>query len=133
MLRKREAATSFDQIDTLVGGDTVFRGAITAAGTVRIDGKLEGEVTTKGDIVIGESGQVEGTLQGRNLLVAGEVQGNIIASGKVEMASTGQVFGDIKVGSLVVDSGAVFHGNCQMEGASKDSIGKKAAATPSAS
>lgn len=114
MLRKRENQ-SYEEIDTIIGTDTVFTGKITAKGSVRIDGGLQGDIITKGDIVVGDTGKIEGNLHARNILIAGELQGNVVASGKLELANTAQIIGDLKVSSLVIDDGAVFQGTCQMD------------------
>lgn len=114
MLRKREAQ-SYGEIDTIIGADTVFTGKITAKGSVRIDGGLQGDITTNGDIVIGDTGRVDGNIYARNVLIAGQMKGNVVASGKLELANTARMVGDLKVSSLVIDDGAVFQGTCQMD------------------
>lgn len=124
MLRKRETQ-SYDEIETIIGAGTVFQGTIRATGSVRIDGGLKGDVITKGDVVIGDSGRIEGNLEARNVLVAGQMQGNIGATGKLEIAASGRITGDLRVKSLVIDDGALFQGNCQMESSSKSSTGQK--------
>jgi cytoskeletal protein CcmA (bactofilin family) len=114
----RKAATesvNYEKIDTLIGKDTVFQGVISATGTVRIDGEFKGEIKAKGDLVIGESGRVEATVEARNVLVAGHLSGNIAAQGKVDLAPSAKLYGDMKVKNLLIEEGAVFKGNCLME------------------
>lgn len=110
-----EQTANFEKIDTLIGKGTSFQGNIVATGTIRIDGEFNGDVKVKGDIVIGEEGKVEGTIDARNVLVGGYVKGNVAAVGKVDLAPTAKLFGDIKVKNLIVEDGAVFKGNCVME------------------
>ncbi len=123
-----EAPANFEKVDTLIGKDTHFQGVITATGTVRIDGSYQGEIKTKGDLVIGESGRVEAHVEGRNVLVGGYLKGNIIASGKVDISPTGKVFGDMKVKNLIIEEGAVFKGNCLMEKEEEKILAKDSAA-----
>lgn len=106
---------SFEKVDTLIGKDTHFQGQISATGTVRIDGEYRGEIKAKGDLVIGETGRVEATVEARNVLVAGYLRGNIVAQGKVDLAPTAKLYGDMKVKNLLIEEGAVFKGNCLME------------------
>lgn len=113
MLRKRETP-EFDQVTTFLGKDAFLKGVIKMSSALRVDGRVEGEIQTEGDILIGEAGKVEGNLQGRNVLIAGEITGNIFATGKIELAATGRIFGDLRAQNLVIDEGAVFQGNCQM-------------------
>lgn len=110
-----EQPANFEKIDTMIGKDTFFQGNISATGTIRVDGEFKGEVKVKGDMVIGESGRVEATVEARNLLVGGYIKGNIQASGKVDLAPTAKLYGDMKVKNLIIEDGAVFKGNCIME------------------
>lgn len=113
--KKEEAAANFDNISTFISKDAVVTGKINGKSTMRIDGKVEGEINCSGDIVIGESGVVESNIKVRHILIAGKVRGSIDAQGKVEMASTGSVIGDISVSSLIIDDGAAFEGKCIMQ------------------
>lgn len=106
---------NFEKIDTLIGNDTIFQGNITATGTIRIDGEYKGDLKAKGDLVVGDTGKLESTVEARNVLIAGQVKGNIKASGRVELAPSAKLFGDIKVKNLIIEEGALFKGNCQME------------------
>ncbi|KKM11580.1 hypothetical protein SY88_07725 [Clostridiales bacterium PH28_bin88] len=120
---------SLDKVDTIIGKETNFQGKIVANGTLRVDGRLEGEIASQGDVVIGEGARVVAQVQARNLLIAGEIKGNVKAAGRVEMASTAKVEGDLQVGILVVEDGAVFLGACTMTGSrEKGNAGRPAPA-----
>jgi cytoskeletal protein CcmA (bactofilin family) len=106
---------NFERIDTLIGKDTVFQGNISATGTIRVDGEYKGELKAKGDLVVGDTGKLECTVEARNVLIAGFVKGNIQTTGRVELASSARLYGDIKVNNLIIEDGALFKGNCQME------------------
>ncbi|MEW6662008.1 MAG: bactofilin family protein [Bacillota bacterium] len=114
MLGKKQAI-NVDKMDTLIGKETMIAGKITANGTLRIDGRVEGEVLSQGDVIIGEGAKVQASVQARNLLVAGELKGNVAVSGRVEMAATSKLEGDIQVGTLIVEDGALFLGSCTMQ------------------
>lgn len=101
-------------MDTVIGKETEIKGTLTSSGVIRIDGKVEGEVTHKGDVIIGETGHVAANISARNVAVGGSVQGNIEAAGKLELLPTARVAGDVKVGSLVISEGAVFRGRSEM-------------------
>ncbi|HWR06279.1 polymer-forming cytoskeletal protein [Sporomusa sp.] len=111
---KKQAISMSDQVGTIIGRDTSFKGCINSQGTIRIDGQHEGELITAGDIVVGESGRMQAQLKACNVIVAGMVTGNIEVSDKLELLPTAKVYGDIKVGTLTINEGAVFRGACQM-------------------
>lgn len=117
MFGRKKAAepVAYDKVDTLVGKDTIFQGVITATGTVRVDGEFKGEIKAKGDLVVGEAGRIEASIEARNVLIGGTIKGNIIATGKVDIAPTGKLYGDMRVRNLMIEEGAVFKGNCLMD------------------
>ena len=103
-----------EQLETIIGKETQIKGTVAAGGTVRIDGKLEGEVNAKGDVIVGETGEVRAQLKARNATVAGVVYGDMDVVDKLELAATARLYGDIKTGTLIIGEGAVFKGACEM-------------------
>jgi len=83
--------------------------------TFRVDGKLTGKVVSKGDLVVGEQGEVEGDIEVGRVFVSGVVRGNINASSRVELTAGGKVYADLDTPSLVVEDGAIFEGQCRMK------------------
>lgn len=101
------------RIDTVIGKDTVFVGNIESAGTIRVDGKIEGEVITEGDLIIGEFGAIQGKISAKNVTVAGQLVGEIEARGKLELVPTANVQGNAQIMFLVIEEGAFFQGRCE--------------------
>jgi cytoskeletal protein CcmA (bactofilin family) len=101
------------KISTVLGKDTEFKGTLIGKESIRIDGKLEGEVITEGDIFIGEESKISANLKGRNLINAGEIYGNIEAENKVEIVSSGKIFGNVKAESIYVEEGAFLKGEVE--------------------
>lgn len=124
MLTKRDrgviATIETDKIDTIVGKDTEFKGTITSTGVIRIDGRVDGEIHHKGDLIVGEGGVVAAHIKARNVTIAGEVKGNVEAEGKLELVPAGKLYGDIKVESLIIGNGAIFRGLSEMKGDGKN-------------
>ncbi len=101
------------RVDTIVSKDTTVRGNIEAEGTLRIDGRFEGDISTAGDLVIGEGGFVQGTIVAKNVTVSGHLQGKVEARGRLELLPTANVQGEIRMTLLVVEEGAFLQGNCE--------------------
>jgi cytoskeletal protein CcmA (bactofilin family) len=101
---------------TFLGKGSQFKGIIRFEGTIRIDGRLEGEIHTKGTLVVGEYAIIEGDVSADVVISGGRVTGNIVASEKVQLLSTGVVLGTIKTPLLTVEEGVRFMGNCEAEG-----------------
>lgn len=113
--RERErVGTDFGEIRAFLGEGTHFKGVLSFAGAVRIDGHLEGEVVGEEALIIGEPGQVNAEIEVGTLVVSGQAQGNITATQRVELLGPSRVSGTIRTPCLVVAEGAVFNGNCEM-------------------
>jgi cytoskeletal protein CcmA (bactofilin family) len=104
------------QIKAYMGEDTIFNGSLTFDGTVRIDGKFEGQVTTKDTLIIGETGHLMAEISAGTVICMGYVEGTVMASQKIEIHSTSKVVGNIKSPALYIELGGVLDGTCDMTG-----------------
>ncbi len=111
-----------DGVLSLIGTGTVVEGKITTDGSVRVDGRLVGDIVSKANVTVGSGGVVEGTVRAANISLAGNVNGTIAASEKVVLETKSVMRGDITAQRLVVDEGAVFDGKCVMSGEVKQNI-----------
>src|SRR5512138_2686067 len=105
------------EINTLLGKGSEFEGKLTFEGTVRIDGKLSGEIFTDDVLVVGEGAEVSAEIDAGTIIIEGHVIGNVRAKRSVEIHAPGRVRGNIVTPSLFIDKGVIFEGNCQMESA----------------
>lgn len=101
-------------VGTVIGTDTEMKGSINSSGIIRVDGKYEGDICTKTDVIIGESGQVIGNISANIVSVSGKVEGNINADNLLEIHSTGTLIGDILVKNISIHEGAMFKGKSTM-------------------
>ena len=92
-----------------------FEGKMTvASGMVRINTHIKGEVDCAGAVIVAEQGEVDGEVRSKFISVAGKIKGTIRASEKIEIKANGVVLGDIHTGSLVIEPGGYFDGQCHM-------------------
>lgn len=113
MLKKTKG--SDNEINAFVGEGASIRGTFTYSGTVRIDGRVEGEVITSGYLIIGKNAVVEANIQVGSVSVSGKVIGSIHASENIILHSSAKVYGNLYTPSLIMEDGVFFQGNCQME------------------
>ena len=111
---KERVGADFGEIRAFLGEGTQFKGVLSFAGAVRIDGHLEGEIVGEELLIIGEPAQVKAEIEVGTLVVSGRVQGAISARERVELLRPSRVTGTIRTPCLVVAEGAVFNGNCEM-------------------
>lgn len=108
------------KISTLIGKDCELTGDFNAQGSARIDGKVEGNVTVAGCLLLGAGSCINGDIFAESVLIGGEVVGNINAPEKAELTATAKVLGDIATKVIVIDEHAVFQGKCDMNQATPD-------------
>jgi cytoskeletal protein CcmA (bactofilin family) len=99
---------------SLISANTSVEGKLTTEGSIRVDGKLVGDIMAKANVAIGLTGTVEGSIAGKNIALAGRVKGHVTAEEKLILESKSVMRGDIRALKLVVDEGATFDGHCGM-------------------
>jgi cytoskeletal protein CcmA (bactofilin family) len=106
---------SSGEVTTLLGRGSEFEGKLSFEGTVRVDGKLSGEIFTDDVLIIGEGAEVNAEISVGAIIIEGTVHGNIHAKRSVEIHTPARVRGNISTPSLSIDKGVIFDGQCQME------------------
>ena len=98
-----------------VGASTVLNGEANFRGMLRVDGRLNGRISSeKGTLIVSAGGHVEADITVATAKINGTVNGDIVASERIEFGRTAKVHGNISTPALVIEQGAVFEGNCRM-------------------
>ncbi len=103
-----------ENLINIIGVETTITGDIVTKGDIRLDGKLEGNLRANGKVIIGETGQIQGTVSCKNLEVLGKISGKIDISELAVLKATATIQADMITKKLGVEPGAVFTGHCQM-------------------
>ena len=113
-LRDKSLSPSQERFDTIIGRTTQIYGRLVLLDSVRIDGKVVGNIETTKDnkvtVAIGSTGEVSGDITAHRVMVAGKVEGNIYTAERVEFHKDSVVQGDISYGSIAVEHGAKLLG-----------------------
>jgi len=99
-----------------IENNTSIVGDITSEADFRIDGTLEGSITTSGKIVIGENGKIMGQMTCVNADIEGFFNGTLNVSDLLFLKKSAKVEGEIEIGKLSVEEGASLNASCQMRG-----------------
>lgn len=97
---------------------TKITGEIVSEADFRIDGVLEGSITTSGKVVIGKEGVINGKVNCSFADVEGKFSGQIDVKESLSLKSTAIMEGEVVIGKLIVESGAIFNAKCSMKSAS---------------
>jgi cytoskeletal protein CcmA (bactofilin family) len=90
-------------------------GKLSFEGPTRIDGQVDGEISAKESLMIGESAVVTAQIKASSIVVAGKVSGDITAVQRIEIRPSAKVMGNLAAPVLVVHEGATFEGHCSMQ------------------
>lgn len=101
-------------VQTVISAEVEITGTMKSAGSVRIDGKVDGEVHCEKDAIIGKSANIKGNLAVNSVTVEGTVNGNIVARDRIELKATARLTGDIKAKRLTVEDGVMFVGRSEV-------------------
>ena len=112
---------TYTQQNTISYG-TIIKGDIQSEGDFRIEGTVHGNVITKGKVVIGKTGLLNGTLKSVNSDIEGHFKGKLILTETLSIKSTAKIEGEVEVGKLSVEPGAIFNAVCLMKGTVKELI-----------
>ena len=110
----KKSANYVSEIETLIGKDTMVKGNINSKGTIRIDGQFEGDISTTGNLIVGDNAMITAQVTALNATISGTVYGNVDISERLELLPSAKMYGDIKVGILTISAGATFKGACTM-------------------
>ena len=100
-----------------IENSTALKGNIKSKNDIRIDGNVEGEVVTKGKVILGKESDVVGKILCANADIEGKFDGELTASGTLSLKSGSNVKGKVKIQKLIVESGSMFNANCSMHSA----------------
>lgn len=106
-------------IDTLVGARTELEGDIVFTGGLRIDGKIKGNITAKGDgnstLVLSENAVVTGNVTVPHIIVNGAIKGNVRATERIELQPKAEISGDVHYKVIEMSLGAIINGSLMRE------------------
>jgi hypothetical protein len=104
----------------IIGSGTSIEGDVVSGGDIRIDGNLKGTIRTRGKLVVGPTGTIDGEVTCQNADVSGSIRGKVSVTELLSLKSSAKINGEITTGKLAIEPGADFSGSCSMGGVVKD-------------
>ncbi len=103
---------SQDSTNSTIGRSSYFTGRFYINGSLRIDGKFEGQSLQAEQLYVGPTGKIKTNIVATAVISEGTVIGNIIAKSRVMLLPTAKILGDIKTPELIIQDGVVLEGKC---------------------
>ena len=105
-----------DSISTFIGSDANFEGTIEFQGTIRVDGRVKGKISSEGGtLIVGEKAVVNADITAGAVIVMGELNGTIDANERIEVYPPGRLGGNVLAAVILIKPGGIFNGNCAMK------------------
>ena len=99
---------------TIISHGVKIEGKVSSSGNIRVEGEIQGDITSQGKVIVGENGKVNGQISGEDITIGGKVSGTVRAKEKLVLDSKGNLKGDIFTKILLVEAGAKFDGKSNM-------------------
>jgi cytoskeletal protein CcmA (bactofilin family) len=99
---------------TVISKGVKIEGKLSCSGNIRLDGEVQGDISSEGVVIIGENGKVNGQINADSITIGGRVAGTVRAKDKVVLEAKANLKGDIITKILMVEAGAIFNGNTKM-------------------
>ena len=102
------------EVSAFVGAGVEFKGVIRYNGTLRIDGKVEGEIHTDGVLLVGKDAVISAKISANSVVSRGKITGDIVANDKVKLLTPSALTGSVKAPLLSMEEGVLFNGTMEM-------------------
>ena len=114
MFKRKRKPVGRNGLTAFIDEGSEIEGRYMFSGTVMLNGRFKGEISTTDTLIIGDKGVMNGDVRAGQVLISGEVVGNVSAAERVELKRTARVFGDVEAPVVVVEEGVLFEGHCRM-------------------
>jgi len=116
MIKNKSTENTSDHNKIVEGAE--LQGNLRSPGDIRVDGKVKGNLTVGGKLVVGPTGYIEGDIVAKEISISGQVVGKLNVKGLSSLHKTARMQAELTTEKLAIEPGAQFTGTCQM-GSSK--------------
>jgi cytoskeletal protein CcmA (bactofilin family) len=112
--QRRRFLMAKDDFTAFLGSGTEYRGQLTFKGTVRVDCRFTGDISSDGKLILGKEARFEGTVAVRELVVHGVLTGEVLVAKRTILHQEAKVMGTLTTPALIMEEGAVLQGELRM-------------------
>lgn len=103
-----------EEVKTIIAEDVEITGSLKCNGGVKMAGKINGDLTCGGDVLVEKGAAIKGNVAAASIVVLGVIKGNVVAKDRIELKGQAKVSGDIKAKRLVVEEGVSLVGKSEI-------------------
>jgi cytoskeletal protein CcmA (bactofilin family) len=110
MFKKEDLLTNVNDAETIIGESVQVKGHFESNGNIIINGSLEGDIKTKGAILVGEKSKINANIEAEEMVIKGEINGNLKINGYLSIKELAKIIGDIECVQISIEKGAEING-----------------------
>ncbi len=122
-----------DKCSSVVSLDSIWTGNIDVGDSIRIEGRLSGEVKAEHTVHISEGAEVDAKIEAAFLVVNGSFSGQIRCRERLELMPRSKIKGSVTTRLLTVHEGAFIDGEIHMTSAEQAQQANRTASRSSVS
>jgi len=103
-----------DTTKNLLCSDVEIEGSLKFSEELYFDGKIQGEISSGGNLTVGENASISGEINTRSVTIYGRVEGNVTVAERCELKANSELVGDLKAARLMIEEGASFVGKSEV-------------------
>ncbi len=110
MFKKEDLLNNVNDAETIIGESVQVKGHFESNGNIIINGSLEGDIKTKGAILVGEKSKINANIEAEEMVIKGEINGNLKINGYLSIKELAKIIGDIECVQISIEKGAEING-----------------------
>lgn len=110
MFKKEDLLNNINDAETIIGESVQVKGHFESNGNIIINGSLEGDIKTKGAILVGEKSRINANIEAEEMVIKGEINGNLKINGYLSIKELAKIIGDIECVQISIEKGAEING-----------------------
>ena len=114
----------------VLSSDVEIKGTVKFTDDLVVDGKIEGEIHSAGNLTIGENARIKAEVKTGTIIVYGKIHGNLTATDRIDLKASAEVVGDIKAKTLSIEAGAIFVGKSTVGSPAQAAVAASPASSP---
>lgn len=116
MFKKDQNFENFTEAETIIGESVLVKGNFESNGNLIINGSLEGEIKTRGAVLVGEKSKINANISAQEMMVKGNIVGNLSVSEYLAIGESAKILGDIECSQISIERGAEINGRVIISG-----------------
>jgi len=115
--KRSKQGVEITRLDSFIGSNMHLVGDLTFRDGLRLDGRIEGNVSGAADeknlIVLSEHSEIVGRVEAYDAVINGTIKGDLVVTHFLELQSKARILGNIRYRNLRMECGAVLEGKLE--------------------